>query len=75
MEITLKATSAKEARREILERFPNGGIYHGFDERGECVIMSSVQAAENNHSAVTVTRNRSSKAVKFTYMPFEAKSR
>lgn len=72
-EIKLEATTAKKARSEIAAKFPQGANYKGYDEDGECVLMSLVRPRGEKANVATVTRNRSKRPVRFTCEPLASK--
>jgi hypothetical protein len=67
--IKLIAKTAREARREIAARFPQGATYTGYDIEGQDVLMSLVRAKGDKASVATVRRNGSLPPVSFTCIP------
>lgn len=67
--IKLNATNAKEARAEIKRLYLGGASYAGYDEDGNCVLLSLVRPRYNTANVATVTKNRSKPAVKFRCSP------
>lgn len=64
--VRLNANTAREARREISERWPQYEIqYKGYDVKGECVLMSTVRRQGNKAHVATAKRNRSKPSVSF----------
>jgi hypothetical protein len=64
--IELKAKTARQARREISQRWPTQAVnYIGYDAHGEAVLMSLVREQGNNAYVATAHRNRSLPPVRF----------
>jgi len=65
----LIAKTAIGARREVRERWPQGGDITGYTAEDETVYMTSVRAVGDKAHVATVTKNRAPPAVRFVGKP------
>jgi predicted regulator of Ras-like GTPase activity (Roadblock/LC7/MglB family) len=67
---TLAATTAAAARREAVQRFPQGGSLKGYVEGdSEAVYLSSVREKGNKTYVATAFRNRAPRPTRFVFEP------
>lgn len=66
-QIPLKATTARDARRECAQYAPCS--LYGFDKNDECVMMTTVYPKGHKYYVATAKRNRALPAMVFTRGP------
>lgn len=68
MRVELESSTASEARREALQKYPQGGQLTGYAE-GVAVYISTVRPRGDKSHVATAVRNRSPRATSFLFVP------